>query len=90
MMKMQLLLDLESWREGGICFDRSDVSFFPSPDDRPGIIRAKALCASCPVVDDCLAFALETNQIDGIWGGTTPAERVKFRRRWLRDLKEAS
>ncbi len=89
-MKLDLLLDLESWREGGACFDRLDVSFFPSPEDHAAIVRAKALCASCPVLDDCLAFALETNQTDGIWGGTTPQERVRFRRRWLRDLKEAS
>lgn len=87
---MDLLLDLESWREAGACFDRTDLTFFPSPDDRLAIISAKVVCASCPVLDDCLSFSLETNQADGIWGGTTPTERVKFRRRWLRDLREAS
>jgi hypothetical protein len=40
--------------------------------DRIGeIVRAKAICASCPVADDCLAFGIETNQPDGIWGGYT-------------------
>jgi hypothetical protein len=30
---------------------------------------------------------LETNQQDGIWGGTTEAERRRVRRAWLADLR---
>jgi hypothetical protein len=43
-----------------------------------------------PGAEECLAFAIETNQSDGIWGGTTPGERSKMRRVWLRDLRAAS
>ncbi|HSJ26817.1 MAG TPA: WhiB family transcriptional regulator [Acidimicrobiia bacterium] len=86
------LLDLEPefWREGAACADRQDVDFFPAPDRVGEIARAKALCGGCPVLDDCLAFAIETNQPDGIWGGFTAKERVRLRRRWLEDLRRAS
>lgn len=89
-MPAEMELFFENWREAAACLDRPEVSFFPLPDDAAGIARAKALCASCPVVDDCLAYAVETNQPDGVWGGATPSERVKLRRRWLQDLREAS
>jgi WhiB family redox-sensing transcriptional regulator len=82
--------DFDPWREGASCTRRPEVDFFVGPDDSSGIARAKAVCAGCPVSDDCLLFALETNQIDGIWGGATPAERSRLRRGWLRDLRTAS
>ena len=39
------------------------------------IARAKAVCAGCPVRGQCLAFALRTRQVGGIWGGLTEDER---------------
>ncbi|MGH8896202.1 MAG: WhiB family transcriptional regulator [Egibacteraceae bacterium] len=41
-------------------------------DDRAGVGRiacAKAVCAVCPVADDCLEYALDTGRTDGVWGG---------------------
>ncbi|HEV3067797.1 MAG TPA: WhiB family transcriptional regulator [Streptosporangiaceae bacterium] len=38
--------------------------------------EAKAICATCRVRRECLAFALRTGQIHGIWGGTTEHERT--------------
>jgi WhiB family transcriptional regulator, redox-sensing transcriptional regulator len=37
--------------------------------------EAKAVCAGCPVRAECLAFALRTKQVHGIWGGMTEEER---------------
>lgn len=36
---------------------------------------AKAVCADCPARAACLAFALESNEEHGIWGGMTRRER---------------
>lgn len=80
----------EYWRDLAACREMSDVDFFPSPDDVGAIRRVQAVCGSCPVMDECLSYALETNQPDGVWGGVTAVERTKLRRRWLRDLREAS
>ncbi len=78
----------ESWREAASCIDAGDVDFFA--EDEISVGRAKAVCSGCPVLDDCLAFAIETNQPDGVWGGHTATERGRLRRLWLRDLRRAS
>jgi WhiB family transcriptional regulator, redox-sensing transcriptional regulator len=85
---MEALESFEFWREDAACFGASGVDFFA--DDPLTLGRAKALCAGCPVRDDCLAFAIETNQSQGVWGGYEPTERARLRRVWLRDLRRAS
>lgn len=44
------------------------------------IREAKTICQSCPEQAPCLAWALETDQPYGIWGGTTERERKNLRR----------
>ena len=79
------------WREEAVCLAVvNDVSFFPDPEDLIGISRAKAVCATCPVAAECLTWALEANQSEGIWGGHTPKDRRAIRRRWLEEPKKAS
>ena len=40
---------------------------------------AKAVCGGCPVRVRCLEWALEAGEAEGVWGGTTPAERAVIR-----------
>lgn len=45
--------------------------------------RAKRICRDCPVVSECLEYALSNNlneTDDGIWGGMTPGERRELKR----------
>lgn len=79
-----------AWRQDAACQSLPDTMFFLAGDDFAGMKRAKSVCEQCPVKDECLEFAIVTNQSLGIWGGTTPNERRQIRRRWLRDLREAS
>lgn len=48
------------------------------------LAKARAVCATCPVQYECLAYALTTLdriEVDhGVWGGTTPEQRVRLRR----------
>ncbi len=37
--------------------------------------RAKSICGECPVLRDCLDYALTIREPHGIWGGKTEAER---------------
>jgi WhiB family redox-sensing transcriptional regulator len=37
--------------------------------------QAIALCNSCPVIAECLDFALEHESVDGIYGGKLGDER---------------
>lgn len=41
---------------------------------------AKFVCAGCPLRSGCLAWALDTGQEFGVWGGTTEDERRDLRR----------
>lgn len=66
------------------------VSFFPDKEDLAGIAKAKAICATCPVAGECLTWAIETNQTEGVWGGHTPKERRALRRGWLEEIRKAS
>ena len=45
------------------------------------IARAKGICGGCPVRAVCLAEALSHRELDGIWGGTTAAERRELMHR---------
>lgn len=82
--------DLASWRDLAACIEHPDVDFFPSPEDVSAITEAKAICATCPVAEDCLSYAIETRQGEGIWGGQTPKERIKLRRKWAEQVRRAS
>lgn len=48
--------------------------FFP---ERGGSVQnqAEKLCAPCAVKDECLRFALDNNEWQGIWGGTSGRQR---------------
>ncbi len=84
-------LTVTPWREAAACLEvENQVSFFPDKEDVGGIAKAKAVCASCPVASECLTWAIETNQGEGIWGGHTPRERRVIRRRWLEEIRRAS
>lgn len=77
-----------SWRDEAACSDTDPDVFFPDDGDVAGAERAKAVCGGCPVAGACLSYALETNQVEGIWGGATKGERRKLRRQLLKELKE--
>src|SRR5688572_10662801 len=55
--KPNLELFRPAWQREGLCQSYPDVNFFPVP--RESSEPAKALCARCPVRDECLEFALE-------------------------------
>ena len=79
-----------SWREAAACAERTDVDFFADPSDLLATSAAKTVCDSCWVAEECLTWAIETNQTDGIWGGYTAKERRSIRRRWLEEIRRAS
>ncbi len=84
-------LTVTPWREAAACLEvENQVSFFPDREDLAGIAKAKAVCATCPVASDCLTWAIETNQSEGIWGGHTSRERRVVRRRWMEEIRRAS
>lgn len=78
------------WREAAACRGVAVEVFFPPERmDRYGraeqpeaaaVARATAVCRSCPVVAPCLAWAMATNQPDGVFGGLSAVQRRRLRR----------
>jgi WhiB family redox-sensing transcriptional regulator len=62
--------------------------FFPVSDTFAG--EAKAICATCPVAEACLEYAISTRQSDGVWGGLTAVERHRLLRRRQKVAREES
>jgi WhiB family transcriptional regulator, redox-sensing transcriptional regulator len=71
------------WMSRGACRREDPELFFPveltGPAPLERISAATAVCGRCPVCLSCLSHAIMTGQ-DGIWGGTTEAERRTMRR----------
>ncbi len=83
-------LVLVDWRDLAACASHDPNIFFPAGETGPAaeqIRYAKRVCASCEVQDECLSYAIETNQVSGIWGGLTEDERRPVRRRWLAERR---
>jgi WhiB family redox-sensing transcriptional regulator len=73
-------LDLWSGADQSACRGMDTEIFFEADFVRGATKRAreaaaKSVCATCPVIAQCLAWALEVDEPHGIWGGLTPAER---------------
>ena len=77
------------WQDGAACTGAAMLLFF-GPDGETQAEReareseAKAVCASCPVRAECLAYALSHSVRHGLWGGLNEAERSVERRRRAR------
>ena len=66
------------WTESAACKGKGHLFF---EDDHLTIVRkAKAVCTTCPVIDQCLMYAMDNNEF-GVWGGMTANERKNYRRR---------
>lgn len=71
----------ESWYEDAACASYPAEVFFPPGEVPLAANQAKAICDGCPVREECLSFALETAQAEGVWGGMDAGERKRLRRR---------
>jgi WhiB family transcriptional regulator, redox-sensing transcriptional regulator len=81
-----------NWRSAGACLAADPDLFFPISATGPAeqqISRAKVICAGCEVRKECLEFAMSHDQVYGIWGGTTPEDRQRARRRLRRAAASA-
>ena len=70
-----------TWMAHGNCNNHPPAVFFPS--DGVGVEVAKEICASCPVKEPCLEYAIEHRVDHGVWGGASERQRrriIKARR----------
>lgn len=73
----------EAWRERAACRGMPPRWWFPDESyperlcSSARVRRARAVCASCEVSPECLRYAL-VNGCEGIWAGTTTADRQRY------------
>ena len=71
------------WRAAGACRTADPDLFFPvavGGAEGPQVSLALRICGGCPVRQQCLDFAIRTREQAGIWGGTTPDDRLRVLR----------
>ena len=74
------VLERWEWQTRGAC-QSQDTELFFHPENERGPRRdareaaAKAVCARCPVLQECRAHALATREPYGVWGGLSEPER---------------
>jgi len=73
---------IRNWRAQAACRDADPELFFPISTYGPAlrqVDQAIAVCRTCPVRRQCLAWALEHGYNQGIWGGMAEDERRSIR-----------
>ncbi|MGN6324512.1 WhiB family transcriptional regulator [Pseudolysinimonas sp.] len=68
----------QDWKDEGLCAETSPDLFFPGKGEPT--TPAKKICVACDVKERCLAWALETGEEYGVWGGTSENERRRMRK----------
>ena len=87
LLSPQLLADARSdpartWAVRGLCTGADPEIFFPPSDGAS--LKARQICAGCPVRGLCLAYAVIADEPFGIWGGLDRHERRSLRRQLQR------
>ncbi|WP_228975014.1 WhiB family transcriptional regulator [Streptomyces sp. DH12] len=72
------------WRHFAACRDVDPDLFFPTGTTGPAIAQAeeaRSVCHSCPVMQTCRQWALDTRLEEGVAGGLTEGERRSIHRK---------
>ncbi|OJY39278.1 WhiB family transcriptional regulator [Pseudonocardia sp. 73-21] len=74
------ITDNWDWQMRGACRDLDSAVFFHptrerGPSRRARVRRAKEICETCPVIEECRRYSLATREPYGVWGGLSEAER---------------
>ena len=68
-----------AWMTRAACRGCDPDLFFPERGEGHGR-EARAVCAGCPVRDECLDYAIALGERLGIWGGLGDGERRQVRK----------
>jgi WhiB family transcriptional regulator, redox-sensing transcriptional regulator len=64
---------LRNWRDLAACRNAATAHYDPFFDEN-GERAAIAVCGTCRVLGECLAYAIRTGQSYGVWGGKPQRE----------------
>ena len=67
------------WMQDANCRNMDTELFFSTNNNYDPCV--KEVCATCPVSDECLWYANETNSDHGMFGGLSPKQRQAWRKK---------
>ena len=73
-------------KDDPLCSQVDPELFFPEEKEYSktayyvNIKAAKEICSKCPLVTECLEYALRNGPLEGVWGGLTERERYNLLR----------
>lgn len=65
------------WMRQAACRESNPDLFFPHRGEN--VRAAKAVCAGCPVINECRDYSIVNDERVGIWGGLTERDRRHLR-----------
>jgi WhiB family transcriptional regulator, redox-sensing transcriptional regulator len=74
-----------AWQDRGRCAEVGVTAFYPG--DGESAAPALRVCAACEVRGACLEFAMASDELWGVWGGTTERQRQRMRAARAREEK---
>jgi WhiB family redox-sensing transcriptional regulator len=71
----------QDWRVHAACRGKDPALFFPDLGRGRALYNrrvreAQRICLECPVISECLRYALVSNASYGVWGGTSELDRA--------------
>lgn len=81
---------MDDWKSEAACKDADLNIFFPDNSDKTAIktgeVYAKNYCRKCTVAAECLMYAIDNEEIYGVWGSFAPKERTTIISWFSRDM----
>ena len=71
---------MPEWMQQGACRGKDPDIFFPEKEEGSDTGPAKAICAECPVIGECLEYSLSLgSRLEGVWAGLSARGRRRYR-----------
>ncbi len=67
------------WHQQAACSGQGVRTWFTGASET--VERARAICGGCAVSAECVRYAMEDPDLEGVWAGLTAKERREIRRR---------
>jgi WhiB family transcriptional regulator, redox-sensing transcriptional regulator len=76
----------DSWQEQAACAEEDPALFFPVLGSNRAlynqqVLEAQMICLNCPVIGECLQYALAVDIRYGVWGGASEIDRARLKGR---------
>lgn len=66
---IETILPADPWADAGCRDEAASLTSLFFSDEILDIVRAKTICASCPLIEPCLEGAMARREPWGVWGG---------------------